>query len=365
VTASAPPSRGLLAISFLKAARSYWLSVFPCICAESRYWRARAETIPDPVLRRLALEAQRVKQGNIEGSAAFAAFAPPAHRHQAVRAQVAFQSVYDYVDTLTEQPNSEPILNASELHQALPEAISANTGHPDYYARYPRRGDGGYLREIVDVCRRALGTLPSRAAITEPAHRLVERIVDYQCRNLSEPQGGHHHLEQWARLHTPRETDLRWWETAASAGSSLGLFALIASAAQPALPTADAVAIEAAYWPWIGALHSLLDSLIDQPEDAAVGQRSLLDYYATPEETADRLQLLAHEALSAVRSLPNAHEHTLVLAGMASYYLTAPEASTPTAQLVARGVLRTLGPTTRPSIVVMRARRTASRIRLA
>jgi tetraprenyl-beta-curcumene synthase len=362
MTASRPINRKVLATSFLKAARRYWLSVFPRICRESRHWRRRANAIPDPVLHRLALEAQRIKRGNIEGSAAFAAFATRAHRCEVVRAQVAFQSAYDYADTLSEQPSEDPVTNGRQLHQALLAALDQDAGHPDYYALHPRRGDAGYLEQIVDACRSALDALPSHAAITGPARRLAERIVAYQSLNLSEPQGGHRHLEEWAVRETPRGTGLRWWETAAAAGSSLGLFALIAAAAQPALLPADALAIEHAYWPWVGALHSLLDSLIDEPEDAAVAQRSLLDYYTTPQETAARLQVLAREALRAVRSLPNAHEHVLILAGMASFYLTAPEASSPTAQLVSRRVIETLGPIARPSMTVFGARRTASRI---
>jgi tetraprenyl-beta-curcumene synthase len=363
MTATYPAGRKALATYFLRAARRYWLSVFPCIRRETRHWRERAEAIPDPVLRRLALEAQRIKRGNIEGSAAFAAFAPAAHRDEVVRAQVAFQSAYDYADTLSEQPSGDPVTNGRQLHQALLAALDERGGQPDYYARNPRRGDdAGYLEEIVDACRCALSGLPSRPSIALPAHRLATRIVAYQSLNLSEPHGGHRLLERWALRETPFGTGLRWWETAASAGSSLGLFALISAAARPALQPAQALAIERAYWPWVGALHSLLDSLIDEPEDAAVAQRSLLDYYTSPQEAAARLQLLAREALRTVRSLPNAHEHVLILAGMASFYLTAPEASSPTARLISDKVIETLGPVIRPSMAVFGARRTAGRL---
>jgi tetraprenyl-beta-curcumene synthase len=362
MTATYPAGRKALATYFLRAARRYWLSVFPCIRRETRHWRERAEAIPDPVLRRLALEAQRIKQGNIEGSAAFAAFAPAAHRGEVVRAQVAFQSAYDYADTLSEQPSGNPLSNGRQLHQALLAALDEKASQPDYYARNPRHGDAGYLEEIVDACRCALSGLPSRASIARPAHRLATRIVAYQSLNLSEPQGGHRHLKRWAVRETPLGTGLKWWETAASAGSSLGLFALIAAAARPALQPAEAVAIERAYWPWVGALHSLLDSLVDKPEDAAVAQRCLLDYYATPQEAAARVQILAREALRTVRSLPKPHEHVLILAGMASFYLTAPEASSPTARLVSERVIETLGPVVRPSMAVFGARRTASRL---
>jgi tetraprenyl-beta-curcumene synthase len=362
VAAISPPGRKALAACFMKASRRYWLNVFPSIRRESRYWRGRAEAIPDPVLRRLALEAQRIKRGNIEGSAAFAAFAPTEHRQDVVRAQVAFQSAYDFADTLSEQAHVDPVSNGRQLHQALMAALDHSGRQPDYYARNDRREDAGYLEEIVESCRSALNALPSRASIIGPARRVATRIVAYQSLNLSEPQGGHRHLKRWALGETPLGSGLRWWETAASAGSSLGLFALIAAAAQPALRPCEAIAIERAYWPSVGALHSLLDSLIDEPEDAAVAQRSLLDYYATPQEAAVRLQLLARSALRSVRSLPNAHEHVLVLAGMASFYLTAPQASSPAARLASCKVLETLGPIVKPTMAVFGARRTAGRI---
>jgi tetraprenyl-beta-curcumene synthase len=136
----------------------------------------------------------------------------------------------------------------------------------------------------------------------------------------------------------------------------------MAAAARPELSVSEAVAIEAAYWPWVGALHSLLDSLVDAPEDAAVGQRNLLDYYSSPEEAAARLEMLAGNAMRAIASLSRAREHALILAGMASFYLTAAEASTPVARLARHGILETLGATTRPSLVVFRIRRQASRL---
>lgn len=362
MTATHFAGRKVLATSFVKAATRYWLSVFPGIRRESRHWRKRAEAIPDPVLRHLALQAQDIKRGNIEGSGAFAAFAPSSHRDVVVRAQVAFQSAYDYADTLSEQPSNDPVGNGRQLHQALLAAIDPSAGQPDYYACNSRREDAGYLDEIVDGCRSALRALPGRGSIAKPARRLAARIVAYQSLNLSELQGGHRLLSRWAVRETPGGTGLNWWETAASAGSSLGVFALIAAAAQPTLQPAEAIAIEDAYWPWVGALHSLLDSLIDGPEDAAASQRSLLDYYSSPRETATRLQMLAREAMRSVRSLPNADQHVLVLAGMASFYLTAPQASSPTAQLVSRRVVKTLGPIIRPSMAVLGARRAAGRL---
>jgi len=359
MTAKSAKNHISLARTFLRAATLYWISVYPQIRRETDRWHSSAEKIPSVRLRELALEAQRVKRGNIDGSAAFAILAPRCRRPTVVRAQVAFQSVYDYVDTLSEQPSPQPIANSRRLHQALLVSLDEDAPQHNYYALQSSRSDGGYLEEIVDACRSALRALPSHTSVAGPARRITERIVAYQSLNLSEPHGGHEYLARWALKATPRGTGLRWWETAASAGSSLGLFALIAASARPGLSREEAVAIEQAYWPWIGALHSLLDSLVDASEDTAVGQRNLLDYYGTPEETAARLKLLANRALLATRSLSHAREHTLILAGMASFYLSAPEADSPATRLAVRAVMETLGAETRPTVAVFAARRAA------
>jgi tetraprenyl-beta-curcumene synthase len=353
--------RRALTATFVSAAINYWSSVYPAICRETRYWHHRATEIPDPSLRRLALQAQRAKRGNIEGAAAFAAFTPRRYRGPTIRAQVAFQSIYDYVDTLAEQPNTNPSLNGKQLHQALLVALDRDAPHPDYYTQHPQREDNGYLREIVDACRSAIGALPSYPSITPTALHLTERIVVYQSLNLSESQGGHAALEPWALGATPPGTGLQWWETAASAGSSLGVFALIAAAAQPTLLPAETATIAHTYWPWIGALHSLLDSLVDQPEDTAAGQHCLLDYYASPTDAASRLQLLTNEAIRLTSTLPNGHQHTIVLTAMVGHYLSALEMPSPTARLIADGVLETMGGLTKAAMLIFDARRGAHR----
>jgi tetraprenyl-beta-curcumene synthase len=362
MTASTSTHRILAAGTFLTAAKRYWLNVFPQVRRETRYWHQRAHEIPDPALRRLALDAQRAKQGNVEGSAAFAAFAPLPHRAAVIRAQVAFQSIYDYADTLAEQPSADALANARQLHQALTDAINPSAAQADYYRHYPYRSDGGYLAEMVDACRTALAELPSRRACAAATQRFSERIVSYQSLNLNEQQGGQRYLKQWALQTTPAGAGLRWWETAASAGSSLGLFALIAASAKPMPEPHEILLIEDAYWPWIGALHSLLDSVIDEPEDTAAEQHSLLHYYNSPEEAAARLQMLASESLQALRRLSAAHEHELILAAMASHYLSAPEASTPTGELASKSVLPTIGGVATASMLVLRARHTANRL---
>jgi tetraprenyl-beta-curcumene synthase len=349
--------RLVLAATFAHAAQRYWLSVFPHVNREIRQWRDRAGTIPDQALRQTALAVQETKRGNIDGAAAFAAFTWHAHRPAVIRAQVAFQAIYDYVDTLAEEPHNDPILNGRQLHQALLIALDPSAAHLDYYEHHPHREDAGYLEGIVDACRVALSTLPSYTAVVVSARRLAERIVAYQSLNLTKAQGDSDALAHWASQETPPHTALRWWETAASAGSSLGIFALIAMAARHVVHPWDARAVEDAYFPWIGSLHSLLDSLVDMPEDEAAGQHNLVEHYASPQETATRMHMLAVESIRRTRSLPRSTQHTVILAGMTSFYLTAHEAHLPHARQAKTRILDAIGNLAVPSILVLRIRR--------
>jgi tetraprenyl-beta-curcumene synthase len=353
--------RASLGSAFARAARRYWIGVFPCVCREVGQWRARASTIPDHVLRRLALENLHEERRNLDGAAAFAAFVPTARRGSVVRAQVAFQAAYDYVDTLSEQHSHDPVRNGDRLHRALLAALDPKLEGVDYYAHHVRRDDAGYLQLIVEACREALSTLPSFASVLAAARDAAARIVSYQSLSLGRSPDGGATLESWAREHKPCGSDLCWWEIAASAGSSLGVFVLISIAAEQRVRCEDVAAIEAVYFPWVGSLHTLLDSLVDRREDAESGQRSLLDYYASPHEAATRLGVLAAESLRRVQALPSCRRHVLMLAGMASHYLSMPAAFRPDTLPAARAVLSTIGGLAAPTMLVMGVRRAAAR----
>lgn len=350
-----------LAATFAGAARRYWLSVFPAVRAEVRRWRARAQQIPDAPLRRLAVHMQRSKLGNIEGAAAYAAFAGRAHRIAVLRAQVAFQAAYDYADILAEGPSEDPVANGRLLHRALLAATARLGPHLDYYAHRSGGCDGGYLTALSDCCHRALRTLPSRGAIAPLLERAVRRIIDYQGCNHSHPEGMHLALARWAGCQTPAGADLRWWETAASAGSSTGIFSFIAAASEPDVSAGRASELETAYFPWAGAVHTLLDSLVDRGEDAADGQRSLLDYYACAEEAAARMGAMAAEAGHRLRSLSDGRGELAIFAAMASFYVTAARPRTPEDRAISHAVLEGIGDLVAPAMIVFAARRVVAR----
>jgi tetraprenyl-beta-curcumene synthase len=220
------------------------------------------------------------------------------------------------------------------------------------------------MRQLVDRCRFALGALPSYASVADSALRCARRMVAYQSLNHGESSETRGALAGWATSLTPAGTGLRWWETAAAAASSLSVFALIAAAAQPMLDSDQAAATESAYFPWIGALHILLDSLIDRGEDAATGQHCLVDHYASAEETAVRMSVIATRATRATELLPQSAEHATILAAMTSFYLSSPTASAPGASPAAERVRRSMGARAAPTMVVLKARRAVDSLTL-
>lgn len=349
--------------AFADFACRYWLRVFLCARCEARLGKRRAAAISDVALRAVALATLAREAGNLEGAAAFAAFAPRRTRRRAIRVLVAFQAIFDYVDSLAEQPAVDPHANGRALHEALIVALTPGRPHPDYYAHHLCRDDGGYLEGLVDHCRDAFAALPSHAAVQRPLLRGVRRMIEYQALVHGDGALAQASLTAWGRRETPAGSGLRWWETAAAGASSLVAFALVAAAAHPAASARDAAAIEVAYFPWIGSLHVLLDSLIDWPEDAAVGHRSLVASYASPTETAERMDAIAAAAIGAVEALPHCRRHLLLLASMAGYYLAKPVAHLPHAAAATDRIVATLGDLARPVLLVHRVRRLAGRMR--
>jgi len=354
--------RVALILTFADFALRYWLLAFPHARRAVERCARCADAMPEQLLRHAAVETIAHERGNLEGAAAFAAYTPRRSRRAAIEAVVSFQAMFDYADTLAEQPAPDPAANARSVHQALLDALSSVGTLSDYYAHGLGRDDGGYLVGLVSRCRAALADLPSYPVIRKPLRRAVRRMVDYQT--LIHAPGAHStgSLAAWARGETPAGSGLRWWETAAAGASSLVAFALIAAAASPQLSIAEAEAIEAAYFPWYGSLHVLLDSLVDLPQDGATGHRSLVAHYGTAEEAASRMETIGYAAVASAQALPRARRHALVLASMAGFYLAKPSARLPHAAEARRRLVAVLGDVAWPVLIVHRTRAAVARV---
>ncbi len=342
------------AAAFASAARSYWLDVFPIVRREFRRLRSEAGRIPDPTLRRLALETQESKWANLEGAAVFAVFVPSAYRYAVARLLVGYQAAFDYADTLMEQPSDAPAANARQLHAALVAILEPGRPQPDYYRHHAYCHDGGYLVRLVDGCRALVAQLPAYRPVAARVIESAQRGVEYQCRISLSTHHDHPALSRWATQAIPCRS-LRWWEIWASCGSSLETLALLAAAADPTTNDCHAHAIGALYWPWGGALHGLLDCLIDHADDTAHGRPNLLDLYTSSHETAERMAFLTAESVRLATAA--GIDHSLILVGMVSLYIADEQAWVPKARPAAESILDALGDLATPTLFVLRARR--------
>jgi tetraprenyl-beta-curcumene synthase len=351
-----------LAHAFTSGASRYWIGVFPDVNRELRCWRERAMRIPSPELRRLAVLTHRGERGNLEGAAAFATLVPRRQRAAVVRATVAFQALYDFLDTLAEQVCVDPVANGHGLHLALLAALDSKVDEADYYHYYAQRDDGGYVLSLIAACRAACAELPSYERVRVPALRAARRMVSYQAlTHCQQRPGWELDLARWAQAVCP--SGLCWWEAAAGAASSLGVFALIAEASHPRAGIEEVARLEAAYFPWIGALHVLLDSLIDREDDRRAGHHSLIAHYADEQLLHWRLVMLAARSIDAARAAPRGASHVAILAAMVSFYMSSPDAARDEgAARTGVEILRQLGVLAAPAMGVLRARRRAGRL---
>jgi tetraprenyl-beta-curcumene synthase len=340
-------------IALVPALMTYRRQVLPRVRKELGDWGVAAEAIPDPLLREVGLAALREKRTNAEATAVFAILAPRARRPAAVRAMTALQVAIDYLDTLGEQSLEDPLASGLMLHRAVVDAVSPRASSTDWYSRYPRSEDGGYLAALVAECQRGFAALPARAAVQSAAQRTAIRCGEGQSHTHASVSGQAGLLESWARKQGS-PPGYAWWEVAAGASSSVAIHALIGAAADPRTRAGEAELIEAAYFPPIGALTVLLDDLVDIEEDSASGEHNYLTYYRSNAVAADRLALIAQRAKAAARKLRHRHRHAAILAGVAGFYLSAPEARSEYAGPIRERMLEALGA---PAKLVMATRR--------
>ena len=399
------PARTGLALALANA--RYWTGVAPVVRAQLERWERRAQAIPDPALRTIALAKLHDERFNAEVAATLATLAPRAQRARTAEAIVALQLAYDYLDGLTEQPAPDPLRSGRQLSLAFTDALAGTDGgaggrtsaqddsptgmnsHPripgdyspgdsgDYFREHPS-DDGGYLAALSAATSGAIAQLPAWSAVSQTALASAELCAEAQVRvhaasstgtarleaDAARLEAGATQLEEWARAQAQAAaTGLAWRELLAGAVSSvLAVHALIAAAANERTTPAQAAAIDRAYLS-ISALSTMLDSAIDHAEDCRDGDPWNVRHYDSPELLADALASVIGDARTRIRTLPNAAHHMLMLVGVAAYYTSARQADRGIAATVMGRVRDELGPSLGPTLTVMRAWRGAKTLR--
>ncbi|MBB4664770.1 DUF2600 family protein [Conexibacter arvalis] len=347
-------------LTLLWATPLYWLRIFPAVTRELRRWQSLAQQIPDPQLRALALAKLSDERASAEGAAAFAILAARRRRLRVTRACVAFEVLYDYLDALGE---AHPTLaNNRRLHAALTAAVDADHALGAFYDLHPHSDDGGYLDALVLACRTDLGALPNTSAVASQLREIALRSGEAQSRNHATLTGDDR-LRDWASDAAADWPELEWFEFAAGAGSPLGVFALVAVASHPRTSGPDAAAVADAYFPWVAALHWLMESVVDHADDLRTGNPSYVARYGSGQAAADRLAVVAARSARDLAALPHQRRHRLLLAGMVALNLVHDDARHELARGVATTVRAAIGPAIAPFLVMLRARGAAKQLR--
>jgi tetraprenyl-beta-curcumene synthase len=348
--------------ALLLANARYWSNVAPLVRQQLRHWHSRAETISDPTLRTLALEKLEEEGFNAEVAATLATIAPRPHRRRVVKAIVALEVLFDYLDGLTESPSRESPGDGERLFEAFIDAVSPSARRTgDYYRNHPRWDSSGYLEELVGTVRFALASLPNVPEMGGILQSAARRSAEAQLRIHSIPLEGLDGVERWASARASG-TALEWREFLAGAASSvLCVHALIAAAADHRTTRADGLELDRAYLS-ISVLPTVLDSLIDYERDLAAGRPGYVRLYEDPKVLQKRLTRTIADALRRARSVPNGPHHVMTIVGIVAYYSSAPTAAGEFACATTERTVACLKPLMAPTMAVMHSWRIAKRV---
>lgn len=330
----------------------------PTVAREAGAWRSRARGIPDPPIREDALSALARKRGHTDGAALFATL-PRARNRSLLALLVALEIAWDFLDGVSERGAAAGQANGRRLHLALVEALDPNAPICDHYRHHPWRGDGGYLRALVDACRRSSSRLPSyervrRSAVEEAARAQVLGINHELDRSRRDAA-----LREWAARELPRGGEVAWFELTGAASASLTIHALLALAANPVCAEREIELVRRAYFPWISAATTMLDSYVDQAHDAASGDHSYVAHYPSPELATRRMCQLVERCLREALALDDGERHAVIAACMVAMYLSKDSARTEAMRASTRRLTNAGGSLTRLLLPVLRLWRTA------
>jgi len=296
--------------------------IWPAASRELEQWREHANRIPDEELREDALESIALKRDNAQGAAIFCIL-PTRRQPQLLKLLVAYQTLWDYLDNVSERGAILGSKNGYQLHRALVEALDPRAPISDYYRHHSKHADGGYIRELVLTCRKCCEVLPAYHQVRSLVLDGVRHCAIQGINHLPERHRRERELKVWARQQEAAHTHLklRWFELTAAASAFLP-HALLALAAEPVHDGAYMAQIGFAYFPWMALSIAMLDSYVDALEDLATGSHSYIAHYEDQQVMCERLREILASTLHEADRLPNGSRHVLLAASMMAMYLS-------------------------------------------
>ena len=282
-----------------------------------------------------------------------------------LRILVAYEIILEFLDSMNERAAYAGQMNGRQLHLALAEALNPNARISDYYRFHPWHEDGGYLRALVESCREQCAYLPSYPQVRRLAIREATRAQVLAINHDPTPDRRDAALKEWARQELPGSDEANWFELSGAATASLTVHLLLALAAEPVCDEGDVDGACAVYFPWLSLATTMLDSYVDQVEDAANGDHSYIAHYNSRESAVQRIGEIVARAARDARALRNGHHHAVIVACMVAMYLSNDSANKADLRVATRTLVCAGGSLTKLLLPVLRGWRIAYRLRSA
>lgn len=313
--------------------------IVPLSAASLAAIRERALAIPDPQLRAEALSSIDRKAYHVAGACILATFLPPDESRKYVAIVTPLETIYDYLDNLCDRHPEVGVEAYPVLHLAIADALDPTAPLRDYYARGPAGDDGGYLRDLVKRTQAALANVPHLDLLVPYFARAASLYGEMQTHKHYPTGEREQRCVAWYERHRDGYADIDWHEFASAAGSQFHVYGPLFEAL---LDRRDAIAgTYNAYFPYVSALHVMLDAFIDQAEDREHGELNFSRVYGSALALRTRVRSLLEAAKVRLRALPGDRAHRFVLDVMTLFYLSHPKVAAQGLEREARALLRT------------------------
>jgi tetraprenyl-beta-curcumene synthase len=315
--------------------------VFPLIDIELHHWSTKVSHAC-PELKEQALSSIKDKRFHCQGGSIYSLY-PTIRGTDFISLVVALQTISDYLDNLCDNAGIIDEQAFWQLHQAMSDALDPNAIPHDYYAFYPYKQDGDYLRQLVLACQQQVRNLPSYELVKPQIQKVACLYSSLQTYKHLDPTIRDEKMLTWIDPYLENYPQITHWEFTAATGSTLGMFMLCAAANDKNLTPQEVENISSAYFPWICGLHILLDYFIDAVEDQERGDLNFVAYYADAAQELSRLTLFVEQALLQASLLPHPAFHKLVVQGLLAMYLSDPKANGDKQKKIKHSLLKTAG----------------------
>ncbi|MFD2628948.1 tetraprenyl-beta-curcumene synthase family protein [Oceanobacillus kapialis] len=327
-------------ISLLKPLKT---EIFPEVDKELARWKEKAQKIPDQDLRNQALASIEAKRFHCQGGSLYAFLAGDKWK-EAITFIVAYQTISDYLDNLCDRSTSLDPADFRLLHESLRAATHPEHQGKNYYALREEQQDNGYLSELVQTCQSQLAML-ELSPVQPTLDRLVSLYTDLQVHKHVAIAERVPRLKRWYEEENTN-SELTWYEFAASAGSTLTVFCLVSYALGGKVDKWEANMISQGYFPYMQGLHILLDYYIDQKEDLEENDLNFCFYYPSEAKMQQQFSMFIRRAADQIDQLSDSAFHQMIRNGLVGLYLADPKVKhLPSQRKMVKSLLKESGKT--------------------